>query len=113
MSDKRSLILTLYEAVHGKQMSQTSDTRQGTYDPKTRSYYCGEDAPLMNFYLSEDVKRYMQSRHFDYVHRKTNAQNKPLTPEELQINAYKAEALHQLMIKFKIPVADYSSGKVQ
>lgn len=107
----RSLIKDLYEAVTGRQVTQTPDTRQGTFDPKSGSYYCGVNANMPNIYITEDVKSYIQSRYFDYMHEKVDRHNRPLSQEQIEINRYKADALLDLMDKFNIPVADFSSGK--
>lgn len=111
MARRGSIIKDLYEAVYGKQVSQTPDTRQGTFDPRSGSYYCGEKATMLNIYMTEDAKRYIQSRYFDYMHQKVDRHNKLLSQEQIEINRHKADALLELMDKFGIPVADFSSGK--
>jgi len=106
MSSKESIIKSLYEATTGRKLGQ-KNLSMGTYDERTGTYYCGEDANIP-FYIPEDAKRYIASRHFDYMHQKVNSDNKPLSESELRDNQIRAEALEKLMKKFGIPVADYS-----
>lgn len=107
MADRsRSLIYSLHAAVTGKSYNQRADVRQGMYDPRTGTYYCGGDA-VLNYQLNEDAKRYLASRYHDYKNARVDDTGKLLTKEQLMANSYKAEAVLSIMKRFGIPVSEF------
>lgn len=105
--NRESTINSLYEAVTGKQFGQKDDVLNGRYDKMTGTYYCGVNAQI-NFQNYDDLKRYIQSRYFDYTHIMVNEEGKHLSEEEKAKNLLRAETLLGIMNKFNIPTCDFS-----